>query len=133
GIDTGAQLRVRGEGGKGRGGAPNGDLYLEVKIAPHPLFERKGDDLHLDLPVDLYTAVLGGEAIVPMLKGKLKLKIPPETQSGKVFRLKGLGMPRLKQPDERGDLYAKVIVQIPQNLTEEEIALFEELADLRGL
>jgi DnaJ-class molecular chaperone len=70
---------------------------------------------------------------VPTLKGKVKLKLPPETQSGRTFRLKGQGMPKLKQPDERGDLYAKVMVQLPENLSEEEIELFEELADMRGL
>jgi curved DNA-binding protein len=78
--------------------------------------------------------MLGGEATVPNLsKGVIKLKIPPETQPGRVFRLKGLGLPRLQQPDERGDLLVKVTVTLPQNLTPDEIALFEELADLRGL
>ena len=133
GVKSGTKIRVRGEGGQGRDGGPKGDLYLEIKITPHPLFEQVGNDLYLELPVDLYTAVLGGEAMVPMLKGKIKLRIPPETHSGRTFRLKGLGMPSLKQPDERGDLYAKVMIQVPENLTDEEIALFEELADLRGL
>jgi curved DNA-binding protein len=133
GADTGTKIRVRGEGGEGQAGGPKGDLYLEIKVVPHPVFERVGHDLHLELPVDLYTAVLGGEAIVAMLKGRVKLKIPPETQSGRTFRLKGQGMPHLKQPDTRGDLYAKVMIQVPENLTDEEIALFEELADIRGL
>jgi curved DNA-binding protein len=133
GVDTGTKIRVRGEGGQATEGGPKGDLYLDIKVTPHELFERKGDDLHLDLPVDLYTAVLGGEAMVPMFKGKVKLKIPPETQSGRTFRLKGQGMPHLKQPDERGDLYAKVMIHVPENLTDEEIALFEELADIRGM
>jgi curved DNA-binding protein len=133
GVDTGTKIRVRGEGIQAGEEGPKGDLYLDIKIAPHDLFQRQGDDLHLDLPVDLYTAVLGGEAIVPMFKGKVKLRIPPETQSGRTFRLKEQGMPRLKQPDERGDLYAKVMIHVPENLTDEEIALFEELADIRGL
>jgi len=133
GATSGTKVRVRGEGGPGRGGAPKGDLYLEIKVADHPLFSRQNNDLHMDLPLDLYTAVLGGEAIVPMLKGKVKLKIPSETQSGRVFRLKGQGMPAIKQPDERGDLLVRTMIQIPQQLTDEEIALFEELADLRGL
>ena len=86
-----------------------------------------------NLPVDLYTAILGGEAVVPTFKGKVKLKIPAETQSGRTFRLRGQGMPHLDQSDERGDLYAKVVVKLPENLTPEEIELFEELADIRGL
>jgi curved DNA-binding protein len=133
GAATGTKVRVRGEGGPGRGGAAKGDLYLEIKVTDHPLFTRQKNDLHVELPLDLYTAVLGGEAIVPMLKGKVKLKIPPETQSGRSFRLKGHGMPNIKQSDERGDLFVRILVQIPQELTDEEIALFEELADLRGL
>jgi curved DNA-binding protein len=133
GARTGTKIRVRGEGGTSQEDGPKGDLYLNVKVIPHPVFQWLDDDLNLELPLNLYTAVLGGEAIVPMLKGKLKLKIPPETQSGRVFRLKGHGMPRLKQPDERGDLFARVAIQIPQNLNDEEIALFEELADIRGL
>ena len=133
GGKTGTKVRVRGEGAPGQHGGAKGDLYLEIKVQPHPTFERVEDDLYTELPVDLYTAVLGGEAIVPTFKGKVKLKIPHETQSGRTFRLKGQGMPRLKQPDERGDLYAKVMVRLPEALTDEEIELFEELADIRGL
>lgn len=133
GAQTGTKVRVRNEGGPGQGGAPNGDLYLEINVTPDPIFNRIGDDLYADLPVDLYTAVLGGEATVPTFKGKIKLKISPETQSGRTFRLKGQGMPYLNQPDERGELYIRVIIHIPENLTDEEFALFEELADLRGL
>ncbi|MCB0207955.1 MAG: DnaJ domain-containing protein [Anaerolineae bacterium] len=133
GARSGTKVRVRGEGAEGAGGAPSGDLYLEIMVAPDPNFERIGDDIHLELPVNVYSAVLGGEAIVSTLKGKIKLRIPPETQSGKVFRIKGQGMPSLKNPEERGDLYAKVMITVPENLTEEEIELFEELADIRGL
>lgn len=133
GARTGTKVRVRGEGGEGAHGGPKGDLYLEISLTPDPIFERKGDDLYMDLPIDLYTAVLGGEAIVPTFKGKIRLKIPVETQSGRVFRLKGQGMPSLKQPDERGDLYAKAMIQLPENLTADEFALFEELADMRGM
>ncbi len=133
GAGTGTKVRVRGEGRAGAGGGSRGDLYLEISVTRHPGFERDGDDLRLDLPVNLYSAVLGGEAIVPTLKGKIKLKIPPETQSGRIFRLKGQGMPSLKNPEQRGDLYARVMVVLPENLTEEEIELFEELADIRGL
>jgi curved DNA-binding protein len=133
GAKTGTKVRVRGEGAEGIAGGPKGDLYLEITIAAHPIFQWIDDDLHLELPVNLYSALLGGEAIVPMIKGKIKLKIPPETQSGRVFRLKGQGMPRLQNPEERGDLFAKVMVTLPENLTEVEIELFEQLADLRGL
>jgi curved DNA-binding protein len=133
GAKTGTKVRVRGEGGAGQGEGTKGDLYLEINVTPHPMYERVGDDLYVELPVDLYTAILGGEAIVPTFKGKVKLKIPTETQSGRTFRLKGQGMPRLGEVDERGDLYAKAMVKLPENLTPEEIELFEELADIRGL
>jgi curved DNA-binding protein len=133
GAKTGTKVRVRGEGAEGLSGGPKGDLYLDISVTPHDIFEQVGDDLYLELPVNLYSAVLGGEAIVPTLKGKIKLKIPPETQSGRIFRLKGQGMPNLKNPDERGDLYAKVMVTLPENLTDQEIELFEELADIRDL
>lgn len=133
GAKTGTKVRVRGEGAEGAGGGPKGDLYLEITVKPHPNFERVGDDLYLELPVNLYSAVLGGEAIVPTLKGKIKLRIPPETQSGRTFRLRGQGMTKLKNSDERGDLYAKVIVTLPEDLSDREIELFEELADIRGL
>ncbi len=133
GAQTGTKVRVRNEGGEGQGGGPRGDLYLEIETTPDPTFQQVDDDLYTELPVDLYTAVLGGEATVPTFKGKIKLKIPPETQSGRTFRLKGQGMPRLKQSDERGDLYVKIMIQLPENLTDEEFALFEELADLRGM
>ncbi len=133
GAQTGTKVRIRGEGGLSADGTTKGDLYLEIQVAPHPSFRREGDDLHLDLPVNVYSAVLGGEVVVPIIKGKIKLRIPPETQSGRIFRLKGQGLPRLKNPDERGDLFAKVMITVPENLTEEEIELFEELADIRGL
>ena len=133
GASTGTKVRVRGEGAAGANGGAKGDLYLEIKLTPHQYFERVGDDLHLDLPVNVYSAVLGGEAIVPTLRGKIKLRIPPESQSGRNFRLRGQGMPNLQDPDQRGDLYAKVMITVPENLTESEIELFEELADMRGL
>jgi len=133
GATTGTKVRVRGEGGVSPDGSTKGDLYLEITVTPHPHFQRDGDDLRLELPVNLYTAVLGGEVVVPMLKGKIKLKIQPETQAGQGFRLKNQGMPNLKNPEQRGDLHIRVLVTLPENLTEEEIELFEELADIRGL
>ncbi len=131
GIDTGKRIRVRGEGMPGVAGGERGDLYLVVEVLPHPTFERRGDDLYVKVPVDLYTAVLGGEVQVPTIEGKrVMLKIPPGTQNGKMFRLRGLGMPKLRKPDERGDLYAEVVVRIPTDLTPEERRLFEQLRDL---
>jgi curved DNA-binding protein len=127
GVGTGSRIRMAGEGGDG---GAKGHLYLTIKVAPHPRFRRKGDDLHVEVPLDLYTAVLGGEARVPTPKGYIMLKIPPETQSGKTFRLKGQGMPILKDPQRRGDLYAKVKARLPRKLTPRERELFEELKRL---
>jgi curved DNA-binding protein len=131
GVATGSKVRMRGEGGQGLGGGTKGDLYLRVKLLPHRSLERKGNDLHCEVPVDLYTAILGGEVIVPTLKGGAMLRIPPETQSGKTFRLKSQGMPFLKDPQKRGDLYAKVRVKVPENLSGRERELFTELAAMR--
>ncbi|MEM4724043.1 MAG: DnaJ C-terminal domain-containing protein, partial [Candidatus Hadarchaeum sp.] len=98
----------------------------------HKIFERKGDDLYCEVPIDLYTAVLGGEVAVPTLKGQVMLKIPPETQSGKRFRLKGLGMPNLKNPSIKGDLYAEAKIVLPRGLSKQEKELFAQLASLRS-
>ncbi|MBI2863224.1 MAG: J domain-containing protein [Chloroflexi bacterium] len=131
GVADGSHIRMAGEGGEGRGGGPRGDLLLSVSVKPHTSFERRGDDLHVDVPVPLALAVLGGEAQVPTLKGtKLALRIPPETQNGRVFRLAGQGMPGLKST-ARGDLFAKVKVVLPANLSDRERQLFEELRALR--
>ncbi len=131
GVKTGSKIRLAGQGGPGFRGGPPGDLYLKIQILPHAVFEREGDDLYCELPVDLYTAVLGGEVRVSTLDGDVMLKIPPETQSGRVFRLRGKGMPNLQNPRRRGDLYAKVMVMVPRNLTEEEKELFRRLAKMR--
>ncbi len=131
GVDTGSRVRMRGEGGEGMGGGSRGDLYLRVKVLPHHSFERKGNDLYCEVPVDLYTALLGGEVRVPTLTGGAMLKIPPETQSGKTFRLKGQGMPHLKAPEQRGDLYARARVKVPEKLSEKERELFKELSSMR--
>jgi len=131
GVRTGSKVRMAGQGGPGmREGSP-GDLYLKIQVLPHATFEREGDDLYCDLPVDLYTAVLGGEVRVSILDGDVMLKIPPETQSGKVFRLRGKGMPSLRNPRRRGDLYVKVMVIVPRNLSEQEKELFRRLAGMR--
>ncbi|RLC66506.1 MAG: J domain-containing protein [Chloroflexi bacterium] len=127
GARTGTRVRMSGEGGPGAAGGEAGDLYLRVEVAPDPQFERRGDDLYVKVPVDLYTAILGGETRVPTLNGPVMLTIPPGTQNGRTFRLRGKGMPRLQQPDQYGDLYVKVEVQVPTDLTPRQRELFEEL------
>jgi curved DNA-binding protein len=133
GVSDGSRVRVAGEGEMGAGGAPSGDLYLRIRLAPHPKFERKGQDLFTKVPIPLTTAVLGGEAEVPTISGKpLRLKIPPTTQNGQVFRLKGHGMAAVGKPDETGDLYATAEVELPRELTPEQRAHFEALQKLEG-
>jgi curved DNA-binding protein len=129
GVKTGSKVRFAGEGMPGSAGA--GDLYLRIQVADHPGLERRGDDLYAEVPVDLYTAILGGEKQVTTPKGKVILRIPPETQSGKTFRLSGQGMPKLDDSKSYGDLYAKVRVVLPEQLTSQERELFEKLAKLR--
>ena len=131
GVKTGSRVRVAGKGAPGAGGGARGDLHLRVTVTPHPLFTREDADLRVKLPVDIYTLVLGGEAQVPTLERPVVLTIPAGTPNGKVFRLRGLGMPHLRQPDPRGDLYAVVEAQVPQNLSENEIELFRQLRALR--
>lgn len=132
GVDNGSRVRLPGKGGKGLGGGPAGSLYLVIQVASHPQFERRGDDLYVQVPVDLYTLLLGGEADVPTPKGTtLRLKIPPETPNGRRFTLRGQGMPRLRASGEHGDLYVTVAARLPTGLTEEERRLFQQLAALR--
>lgn len=131
GVKTGSKVRYAGEGGPGTSGAASGDLYLRVRVADDPNFERRGDDVYTEAPVNLYTLVLGGEATIQTLKGQVALKIPPETQSGKTFRLAGQGMPKLNQPNSFGDLYVKMRPVLPDRLSPEERELFEKLAKLR--
>ena len=132
GVHDGSRVRLAGQGMPGSGGGQAGDLYLITHVRPHHLFERREDDLHLKLAVPLTTAMLGGEVEVPTLNGKVMLRIPPETQNGKSFRLKGKGMPKLQDPRQYGDLYIEVKAILPQRLSERERRLFEELASLRG-
>jgi DnaJ-class molecular chaperone len=133
GVVTGSRVRVAGEGEHGLGGAASGDLYLRVRLAPHPVFELKDRSLHVRVAVPLTTAVLGGEADVQTLSGKpARLRIPPLTQNGQVFRLKGYGMPAVGKPDEKGDLYARVEVQLPTQLNGEEREHYEALRRLNG-
>jgi len=131
GVTDGSRVRVSGEGEPGSGGAKAGDLYLRVRLAPHPTFDRKGRDLYTRVAVPLTTAVLGGEADVPTVNGKpLRLKVPETTPNGQVFRLRGHGMPTAGKPDQTGDLFATVDVQLPKTLTPEQRQHFEALAKI---
>jgi DnaJ-class molecular chaperone len=130
GVRDGQRIRLAGQGSRGTAGGPNGDLLLAVRVLPDRTFERKGDDLYLDLPVSIYDLVLGAEVRVPTLSGDVTVSIPPETQSGKMLRLGGRGMPKVKGGGS-GDLYVRLIGQLPTKLTERERELFDELASLR--
>jgi DnaJ-class molecular chaperone len=133
GVGEGSRVRVPGEGEHGVGGAAAGDLYLRVRLTPHPRFERKGRDLYVKVPLPVPTAVLGGEALVPTLTGRpARLRIPELTQNGQVFRLKGYGMPKVGQADDKGDMYARVEVQLPTELSAAEREHYEALAKLLG-
>ncbi|MBL7932948.1 MAG: J domain-containing protein, partial [Bacteroidia bacterium] len=124
-------LRLKGKGEPGLNGGAPGDLYLSVHVSKHPHYERKGDDLYCPLNVDLYTAVLGGSILIRTLKSTTRINIAKGTQNGKTLRLKGMGMPVYDKPGEFGDLYAKVNVVLPENLSEREVALFNELSNLK--
>ena len=127
GAKTGTRVRLKGEGGPGVLGGQTGDLHLVIQVRPDPQFERKGDDLYVTAPVDLYTALLGGQARVQTLSGPVMLTVQPGTQNGQTFRLRGKGMPKLREESEHGDLYAKVDVRLPTELTERQIELLEEM------
>lgn len=125
GVKTGSKIKLSG--------ALNGqDVYLVMTVLPHGRYERDGDDLRLKVPVDLYTAILGGPAEVPALDKTVTLTIPAGTPNGRAIRLRGLGMPKLGQSEERGDLYATIEVQLPTQLSAEEKTLFEQLRTMRG-
>jgi len=129
GVTNGSRVRFAGQGGPGYHGGANGDLFLVISVKPHPIFERNEDNLSVTVDVPLVTAVLGGEIKVPTLKGHVMLKIPSETQNGKVFNLAGQGMPHLGS-SAKGNLLAKVNVIIPTDLSVEERELFKQLAKL---
>ncbi len=132
GIKDGQVLRLKGKGGNGINGGQYGDLNITIHVAEHPYYKRKGDDLHCDINVDLYTAILGGQSIVKTLRNQIKVNISKETDNGKVIRLKGMGMPRYAKENEYGDLYAKINVTMPKNLSRKEIELFNELATTKN-
>jgi molecular chaperone DnaJ len=119
GVSTGDRIRLGGEGEAGRNGGPPGDLYIEMNVKPHPIFEREGDDLSCEVPVSFATAVLGGAVNVPTLEGEVSLKVPAETQSGRVFRLRDKGVKPVRGGD-RGDLFCRVVVETPVNLSSEQ-------------
>jgi curved DNA-binding protein len=131
GIADEQVLRIAGKGMDGTRGGPKGDLYLTVKVAPHPELRRKGNDLYCDFPVDVYTAILGGKTLVKTLKGAVKVDIPAETQNHKVLRLRGLGMPVFGKTNVFGNLFVTIDVQLPDHLTQEETELFRKLAAMR--
>ena len=128
GVKDGARVRKTGEGESGAHGGSAGDLFLRVRVLPHSVFERRGQDLHAKVAVPVVTAVLGGDVPVPTIAGStLRLKIPELTQNGQVFRLRGQGMPAVGKPAERGDLYATAEIAMPKELTDQERQLWREL------
>ena len=131
GVRTGSRVRLSGQGEPGRNSGPAGDLYLAVHILPNKIFEREGDNLHLEIAVDIFTAVAGGETHVPTLERPLILKIPPRTNAGQSFRLRGKGMPHLGDVKTRGDLFALIRLVLPDPLTDQEVDSIRELASLR--
>lgn len=126
GVDEGDRIRLSGEGEHGVNGGPPGDLYVQIHIKPHPVFQRDHDDLHCEMPISFTTAALGGEIEIPTLDGAAKIKIPAETQSGKVFRLRGKGIKGVRSHNH-GDLLCHVVVETPVNLTERQRDLLREL------
>jgi len=130
GVDNDSQLRVRGEGEVGSGG--NGDLFIFIKVKDHPVFDRHGQDLKMDLPVSFAKAALGGEEKIKTLKEEVVMKIPEGTQSGKVFRMRGQGMPDVHGGHDFGDLYVRVMLSVPGNLSTRQRELMEELSKELG-
>ncbi len=127
GVENGQTIKLGGQGAPGINGGPAGDLYLTFVIPDDPVFKRLGNDLYVDAPLPLYTAVLGGEQVIDTLSGKVKLKVKPETQNGTKVRLKGKGFPVYKQEGQSGDLIVTWRVEIPTHLTEKQQELFREL------
>ena len=128
GVDDGDRIRLSGEGEAGRNGGPSGDLYVEIRTNPHKIFTRDGPDLACEVPVSIAIATLGGDVELPTLDGNVSLKVPAGTQSGKIFRLRGKGVITVRDP-RQGDMFAKVAVETPVNLTAEQKQLLEKLDD----
>jgi molecular chaperone DnaJ len=128
GVDTGDRIRLAGEGEAGLAGSPAGDLYVEVRVRSHRLFERDGDDLYCEVPIQFSTAAVGGELEIPTLNGQVKLKIPSETQTGKIFRLRGKGVKSVRS-HRQGDLMCKVVIETPVRLSKDQKALLRQFQD----
>ena len=131
GVDTGDRIRLSGEGEAGENGAPPGDLYVQVHVREHDIFKRDGNNLYCEVPLSFTTAALGGELEVPTLDGKVKLKISPETQTGRMFRLRGKGVKSVRS-GAMGDLMCKVVVETPVNLSSRQKELLQELEESMG-
>src|SRR6266850_1682537 len=127
GVKDGQRIRLAGQGAPGGGGGASGDLFLRVRVRPHPVFQRDGDDLRMELPVTLHEALLGAEVTVPTLKGRVSLRIPPETQNGRTIRLAGQGLPR--KDGGFGDLYVTVRVVLPTKLTDEDREYIQKIGE----
>ncbi|MGA9575895.1 MAG: molecular chaperone DnaJ, partial [Lysobacterales bacterium] len=125
GVDTGDRIRLAGEGEAGMAGSPAGDLYVEVRVRQHRLFERDGDDLYCEIPIHFTTAAIGGELEIPTLNGQVKLKIPEETQTGRMFRLKGKGVKSVRS-HRQGDLMCKVVVETPVKLSKKQKEMLKQ-------
>ena len=132
GVENGQIIKIPGHGGPGVNGGPNGDLYITFLIANNPDFKREGNNLYAEINLDLYTAVLGGEIYINTFDGKVKIKVPPETQTGTKVKLKGKGFPVYKKENQFGDLYVTYTLKIPTKLSGKEKELFEELAKIRN-
>jgi curved DNA-binding protein len=130
GVRDGQRIRLAGLGGAGTGGGQSGDLYLLVRITADPTFTRQGDDLYEEHRTNIYTLVLGGEATVPTMTGRIKVKVPPASQNGRKLRIPGKGMPKLRGGGF-GDLYVTLVAHVPTNLSDRERELFQQLADLQ--
>ncbi len=128
GIENGQKIKLKGHGGEGINGGPQGDLYITFSITDHPRFKRMNNDIYTTVDLDLYTAVLGGEVTIETLDGKVNVKVKPETQNGSKIKLKGKGFPVYKKEGEFGDLYITYSVKIPTNLTNKQRELFTELS-----
>lgn len=132
GVENGQIIKIPGHGGPGANGGPNGDLYITFVIENNSDFKREGNNLYADVDLDLYTAILGGEVLVNTLDGKVKIKVPPETQPGTKVKLKGKGFPVYKKENQFGDLYITYTIKIPTKLSEKEKELFKELSKIRN-